>query len=130
MATIGQSRPIIAELHAKLSGNEKKGGPWKEGDDPVSHVLGDMAYKNEPGFLAGEQWGIRQKAHQIRNRNGLSQAVIADIPSTPEQERMVVATLRSDSLNEVNIVDKPTHRTSRAGQVWWKDLRGMSEADM
>lgn len=133
-ASLGQTRPVVADLHAKLAEHEKQGVSWEAGKHPtVDRVLQSMAYKNEPEFLAGEEWGVRQKAHQVRTKNTLSRAAFADIPRSAEQERAEVANLFADGLNEVDIVDKPTHRTSR-GQ--FKDnhvlvaLRAMSLLNM
>lgn len=111
-ANLGQTRPIIAGLHAKLALHEQQGVSWdtnKHG--AVDQVLGDLVYKNEPEFLAGEEWEKRQKSHQVRTSYGFSQAAFADAPRLPEQERAEVLNLVIDGLNERNIVDKAKHTT-------------------
>ncbi|KAK3399682.1 hypothetical protein B0T20DRAFT_331427, partial [Sordaria brevicollis] len=129
-AHLGQARPLIAGLHAKLAEHEKQGVARDAGNHPaVDHVLENMVYQNEPEFLAGQEWGFRQKASQVRTRNAITQASFSDIPRTPEQETAEVLNLLTDELNELNIVDKLTHRTSN-GQT--RDnhvlisIRGMS----
>ncbi|KAK1779796.1 hypothetical protein QBC45DRAFT_392084 [Copromyces sp. CBS 386.78] len=113
-ANLGQTRPIVAGLHAKLAVHEQQGVSWDpEKHGAVSQVLQETVFKNEPEFLAGEEWERRQLSHRVTTRNGRSQAALADVPRLPEREREKVRELMVDALNEQEIVDKPTHRTNR-----------------
>lgn len=109
-ANLGQTRPIIAGLHGKLALHEQQGVSWDNNKHGVvDHFLEAMVFKNEPEFLAGEEWEKRQKCHQIRTKNGFSQASFADAPRLPEQEKVEVLNLVIDAFNERDIVDKAKH---------------------
>ncbi|KAL0466284.1 hypothetical protein QR685DRAFT_575438 [Neurospora intermedia] len=109
-ANLGQTRPIIASLHGKLALHEQQGVSWDTSKHGVvDHVMEAMVFKNEPEFLAGEEWEKRQKSHQIRTKNGFSQASFADAPRLPEQEKAEVLNLVIDAFNERDIVDKAKH---------------------
>ncbi|KAK3950568.1 hypothetical protein QBC32DRAFT_326035 [Pseudoneurospora amorphoporcata] len=79
-ANLGQTRPIVAGLHPKLAVYEQQGVSWdSEKHGAVSQVLQEMVFKNEPEFLAGEEWERRQLSHRVTTRNGRSQTALSAV---------------------------------------------------
>lgn len=125
-ATVGQTRPIIARLHAKLASHEQQGLDWDaDKHGAVDHQFNGLTISNVPESLASQKWQRRQKAYQTRTKYGATQASFTDAPRTEQEEGKKVKELVVAMLNLLDIVDKEYHKGGKLNHVL-KEFKHMS----